>query len=304
MKKGLYQGCLPPTVSMEQSLKLIAELGFDGLEITMEDLDPLPPEAINETTPEILAIGDSVGMTKAREGALTFQSSPAEIDQLAVLVSDSGSRIHSIASMAHFFYPLSSPVPSIRDRGIEMAFRMLEAAHIVGADTILLVPGFVTPAVGYQDVYQTSQRVIRGLAKKARQLDITIAIENVWNRFLLSPLEMARYVDELDTPYVGVYFDVANVLPYGYAEDWLRILGTRVKAVHFKDFRRDIDNILGFTHLLHGDVNWPAVSKALDDIGYAGYVTVEVPPLRTHPLKGVRDAMSSLRLILEDAAND
>ena len=304
MRMGLFQGCLPPTVSMEQCLRLTAELGFEGLEVTMESSDPLPPEAVNETTQEIFDIGDSVGMTEAREGALSFESSLAEIKGVANLAADIGTRIHSIATMGHFFYPLSSPVQSVRDQGLEMALKMLEAAHTLGADTILLVPGLVTPSVGYREVYSRSQRAILELEEKAQELDIVIAIENVWNRFLLSPLEMAQYIDELNSPNVGVYFDVANILAYGYPEDWLRILGERIKAVHYKDFRKDIGNILGFTHLLHGDVNWSAVTGALRDIGYAGYVTVEVPPLRAHPLKGVRDAMSSLHLILRSTADE
>ena len=299
MKRGLFQGCFPTHISMSRCLEVTSELGFDGFEVTMEDPTPLLPEAVNETTNEILAIGGSVGMTLIREGALNLNSPASEISKIAQLAASIGIRVHSIATMMLFFYPLSSQVPSVREKGIGIVVKMLEAASSLGADTILIVPGLVTPSVGYKEVYRRSQAVIRDLETEARRLGIVMAIENVWNRFLLSPLEMVRYVDELDSPYVGVYFDVANVLTYGYPHDWLRILGPRVKGVHFKDFRRDVDNILGFTHLLHGDINWPAVSTALKDINYQGYVTVEVPPLKTHPEKGIKEARDSLHLILE-----
>lgn len=298
VKKGLFQGCFPAHISMERCLQLTADLGFDGLELTMEDAAPLLPEAREETPPLILEIGKSVGMTTERPGAITLSSSTAEIKAAKALAERSGTRIHSIATMMLFFYPLSSPIAKVRDKGIQIVLKMLQAASLLDADTILIVPGLVTSQSGYRDVYRRSQEVLQELAAEAARLQITIAIENVWNHFLLSPLEMARYVDELASSYVGVYFDVANVLTYGYPEDWLRILGPRVKAIHFKDFRKDIDNIRGFVPLLHGDVDWTAVARALREIDYQKYVTVEVPPLPTFPLQALRDARHSLDIIL------
>jgi L-ribulose-5-phosphate 3-epimerase len=299
MKKGIYQGCFATSLDMARCIGLASELGFDGLEVTMEDPEPLLPEARDASTQDILAIGRSVGMTTMRDGALTINSTEAEVQQVGLLAEDTGIRVHSIATMMLFFYPLSSRIPAVRDKGIDVVLKMLRAASTLGADTILIVPGLVTPSVGYREVYERSQSVIRDLEPEARRLGIVLAIENVWNRFLLSPLEMARYLDELGSEYVGAYFDVANVMTFGYPADWLRILGRRVRGIHFKDFRRDIDNILGFTYLLHGDVDWRAVTGALREISYRGYVTVEVPPLKTHPEKGPQDAKTSLDLILK-----
>ena len=298
MKHGLFQGSFPPAISMDDCLAIANDLGFDGLEVTLEDPEPLLPEAVNETTQEILAIGQSVGMSEMRVGALHLNRTNAEIDHLAKSAAQTGIRLHSIATMLLFYYPLSSGIPGVRDKGIDIVLKMLEAAAIFEAETILIVPGLVTPQDGYAEVYQRSQVILKELSVEARHKGIKIGIENVWNRFLLSPLEMARYIDEIGSPFIGAYVDVANVLTYGYPEDWLKILGSRVMAVHFKDFRKDIDNILGFTHLLHGDVNWMAVSDALKEINYQGFITVEVPPLKNLPLKGIRDAKSSLDQIL------
>src|SRR5690606_34875711 len=105
-----------------------------------------------------------------------------------------------------------------------------------------------------------------------------LLVENVWNKFLLSPLEMARFVDDLDSPLAGVYFDVGNILRTGFPEHWIEILGARIKRVHFKDFRLAVDTLGGFVGLLEGDVNWPAVVQALRRIGYDSWVTAEVLP--------------------------
>ena len=284
---------------MQLCLSWAKELGFDGLEISMEDPAPLLPEAMNETTVEILAIGESVGMTKSRPGAVTLDSPKSHIEDVAQLASGMGVKIHSLATMMLFFYPLSSPIPQIRDKGCQIVLKMLEAAQIFKAETVLIVPGLVTPSVSYTDVYERSLAVLRDLETEAQRKGIVLAIENVWNRFLYSPLEMVRYIDEIASPFVGAYFDVANVLTYGYPADWLKMLGSRVKGVHFKDFRLDIGTILGFTHLFHGDVDWQATFEALIEIGYNGYITLEVPPLKSNPLKGVADSKKSLDLILE-----
>lgn len=297
MKPGLFQGSIAASVPMERCIELVKELGFEGLEITAEDAEPLLPEAIEALTDEVMQIGQSVGMTIERPGAVTLQSTREHVTGVSNMARQSGVRIHSVASMMHFFYPLSSPVKKVRERAIELALKMIEIAEVAGAETVLLVPGMVTPGAGYGDVYRRSQAVIRDLATEAERRDVVLAVENVWNYFLLSPLEMAQYLDEIGSDHVGAYFDVANVLSYGFPGDWLHILGPRVRGVHFKDFRKDIRNLQAFVHLLHGDVAWDRVAQALRDIEYGGYVTVEVPPLRHHALKALRDARSSLDVI-------
>ena len=103
-------------------------------------------------------------------------------------------------------------------------------------------------------------------------------MENVWNKFLLSPLEFKDFIDKVDSPFVGIYLDVGNVVYTGYPEQWIKILGKRIKKVHFKDFRRSIGNINGFVDLLSGDVNFPAVMRAFTTTGYNDYVIAEMMP--------------------------
>ncbi len=153
-----------------------------------------------------------------------------------------------------------------------------EATEIAEAASTLLVPAVVDPATSYRDAWSRSQRVIRErLLPVATQLKVTIAVEEVWNKFLLSPIEFARYVDEFDSPFVRAYFDVGNVVFYGYPQDWIRTLGARIARVHLKDFQLDRPNgRFAWKNLGEGDVDWTAVSAALAEVGYRGYVTTEV----------------------------
>lgn len=149
----------------------------------------------------------------------------------------------------------------------------LRSAKALGADTVLLVPAIVNENVGYGDAYKRSQEHIRKLLPLAGQLGVVIAVENVWNKFLLSPLEFARYVDEFDSPWLKAYFDVGNVIIYGYAQDWIRTLGKRIVKIHLKGFKR---KGYEWTNLHDGDVNWKQVRRALDEIEYDGFLTPEL----------------------------
>ena len=154
----------------------------------------------------------------------------------------------------------------------------LRNAALWRADTVLLVPAVVDATTSYRDAWTRSQRVIRErLLPLARELKVIVAVEEVWNKFLLSPLEFARYVDEFDSPWLKAYFDVGNVVFYGYPQDWIRALGPRIVKVHLKDFQLDRPNgRFAWKNLGEGDIDWPEVRRALADIGYSGYVTAEV----------------------------
>jgi L-ribulose-5-phosphate 3-epimerase len=129
-------------------------------------------------------------------------------------------------------------------------------------------------------------------------------VENVWNKFLLSPLEMRRFIDEIDLPSVGVFFDVGNILLYGFPDQWIRILGKRIKRVHVKDFRTQVGTLHGFTGLLQGDVDWPAVIAALTDIGYDSYLTAEVlPAYRYHSDRLIHECGAAMDAIMGGAAD-
>jgi L-ribulose-5-phosphate 3-epimerase len=190
----------------------------------------------------------------------------------------SGLRIHSVMNADHWRFPLSSADASVVKRSVDGMETSLRNAALWGADTVLLVPAVVDATTSYRDAWTRSQRVIRErLLPLANELKVVIAVEEVWNKFLLSPLEFVRYVDEIDSPRLKAYFDVGNVVFYGFPQDWIRTLGPRIVKIHLKDFQLDRPNgHFLWKNLGEGDIDWAEVRRALTDIAYAGYVTTEV----------------------------
>ena len=198
-----------------------------------------------------------------------------------------GLRIHSVMNMDHWRFPLSSSDPAVVSRSVAGMDTSLRNAALWGADAVLLVPAVVDQTTSYHDAWTRSQQVVRErLLPLARELKVIVAVEEVWNKFLLSPLEFARYVDELDSPWLKAYFDVGNVVFYGYPQDWIRSLGARIAKVHLKDFHLDRPNgRFAWTNLGDGDIDWLDVRRAFDEVGYRGYFTTEVTGGDTEYLK-------------------
>jgi len=178
-------------------------------------------------------------------------------------------------NMDHWKYPLSSSDPAVVDRSLAGMRTSLHNAKLWGADAVLLVPAVVDPQTSYRDAWTRSQAQIRRLIPLAEELKVVIAIEEVWNKFLLSPLEMAAYIDEFHSQWIKSWFDVGNVVLYGYPQDWIRTLGKRIIKVHLKDFKRK-ENGYAWVNLGEGDVDWRAVRQAFGEIGFAGSATVEL----------------------------
>ena len=221
------------------------------------------------------AMAREAGFDAIEMQTVTRDEEAAEIRDAA---AKAGLRIHSVMNMDHWRLPLSSADPDVVRRSVLGVETSLRNAKLWGADAVLLVPAVVNAATPYKDAYQRSQRVIRErLLPMARDLKIVIAIEEVWNKFLLSPIEFARYVDEFDSPWLKAYFDVGNVVLFAFPQDWIRTLGSRIVKVHLKDFSFDGRNgRFAWKAIGEGDIDWPEVRRALADIGYAGYVTTEV----------------------------
>ncbi len=202
----------------------------------------------------------------------------AEASEIARASRASGLAIHSVMNEDHWRLPLSSSDPDVVSRSVRGMETSLRNAALWGADTVLLVPAVVDASTSYRDAWTRSQLVIRErLLPLAERLKVVIAIEEVWNKFLLSPLEFATYVDGMESPWLRAYFDVGNVVIHGYPQDWIRTLGSRIVKVHLKDFTFDRANgRFEWKNLGEGDIDWPEVRRALSDIGYSGYVTTEV----------------------------
>ncbi len=240
LKKGIMWGTVRVKGSVLDKMKAIKAAGFDGVEMTSH----LDQE-------EVLRARDETGLV-----------------------------IPSVCGAHHWTKPLSHPDPKVRAEGLEALNQTLRDAKRYGASSVLLVPAVVNKEVSYDVAYTRSQAEIRKAVPLAEELGVKIACENVWNQFLLSPLEAARYVDEFNSPAVGWHFDVGNILAYGWPEQWIRILGKRIQKLHIKEFsrkKRDNEGLSkGFNvALLEGDNDWPAVMQAIDEIGYQGWGITE-----------------------------
>ncbi|MCC6694142.1 MAG: TIM barrel protein [Candidatus Hydrogenedentes bacterium] len=252
-QKAVITGMLPKELSNPDKFALAKRCGFDGLES--------PPIAdLNEAK----TVGD-----QAR---------------------DAGVPIHSII-YGGWEFPLSDPDPAVQEKGRAAVEQALLCAQAVGAQNILLVPAKVTAEVRYIDAYERSQKHIRSLIPVAEQAGVVITIEEVWNDFLMSPLEFAKYIDEFESPWVRAYFDVANVVAFGYPQDWIRTLGKRIMKVHVKDFKRDTRE---WPNLMEGSVDWPEVRRAFAEIGYQGFITAELKGGDEAYLKDLSERMSKI----------
>lgn len=227
----------------------------------------------------------------------------AEAEQVKKASEEAGLPVHSVMNSDHWKYPLSSPDPEVVSKSLHGMETSLRNARLWGADTVLLVPAVVNPQVGYEQAWKRSQEHIRKLLPLAEKLKVVIGIENVWNKFLLSPLEMARYVDEFCSPWVRAYFDVGNVALFGYPQDWIRTLGRRIAKIHLKDFQFKPDpqtrkRTADFVNLREGELDWKEIHRALGEIPYQGVATVE---LRGGDESYLRDVVRRVDLILEGA---
>jgi len=238
IKKAVWLDMLPKKLSYADRFKLVRDVGFEAVEA--------------DTTPD-----------------------QREAEEIKKAADDAGIRIHSVMNQGHWEWPLSSSDPAVVEKSLNTMRTSLHNAKFWGAQTVLLVPGVVNPTTGYQDAWTRSQQQIRGLAPLAQELGVIIAVEEVWNKFLLSPLEMAKYVDEFNSQWIKSYFDVGNVVLYGYPQDWIRTLGKRIVKVHLKDFKRKEDGY-AWVNLGEGDIDWGAVRQAFAEIGYSGYATTEL----------------------------
>lgn len=203
-------------------------------------------------------------------------NTPEEAAAIKEASQKTGLRIHSVMNSVHWRQPMSSADPAVVNASVQGMETSLRNAALWGADAVLLVPGVVDATNSYRDVWTRSQRAIRErVLPMARDLKVIIAVEEVWNKFLLSPIEFARYVDEFESPWVKAYFDVGNVVLFAFPQDWIRTLGPRIVKVHLKDFKLE-KSTYSWKNIGEGDIDWIEVRKAFGEIGYNGYVTTEV----------------------------
>jgi len=219
-----------------------------------------------------------------------------------------GLEIPSVATGVFWKYNLGSPDEGERRRGLEYVRLGLELARDLGARVLLVVPAVARPEVPYEVTYDYAKLSLREAARVAEDLGVVIGVENVWNRFLYSPLEFRRFLDEINSDYVRAYLDVGNLVNFGYHEHWIGLLRGRIAMVHVKDFDAGVGNIRGFRHVGRGSIDWPKVVRLLRAAGYDGFLNVECPPefypdleRPRYPEDGIRaarDNLEALRRIL------
>ena len=253
-------GGLDGTLEVSTFLKTAAKYGYDAVE---------------------LCIGES--------GALGLDVTESRCQDIVGEAEELGLMIPSTASGLYWSRALGDGEASARSQAVDDLKKMLEISSWLGAKTHLTIPGavevFFLPEreiLNYEHVWNYATSGIKEVLPVAESVGVRMGIENVWNKFLLSPLEMIHFIEQFESPYIGSYLDVANVLPFGYPEQWLRILGDKIFGIHFKDFRKAVGTIEGFVDLLEGDVNWPEVMAAIDEIAYSGPVVAEMIPYYKH----------------------
>jgi hexulose-6-phosphate isomerase len=272
-----FPGGLEGSLDVVEAMRLAKEHGFEAIE---------------------LGIGDS--------GALHLGTTEDECRAMRGKADEIGISIPSVASGLYWDRSLGDCDSAKRNRAKDDLEKMIRIASWLGAKTLLTIPGAVEvfflperPIYPYGDVLRYATEGLRAVLPTAQQFEVRLGIENVWNKFLVSPGEMAWFIDQFDSPWIGAYVDVGNMLPYGYPDQWLRHLGRRVVGIHFKDYRKGVGTADGFVDLLEGDVDWPEVMKAISEIGYEGPIPAEmIPGYKHHPIVRIANTSRAMDAIL------
>jgi len=265
LRLGINRWSYPKTLELSQALEHAARIGYQGFEVAIyqEDIDVLNDPRLKEKWRRIYEEASSLGI-----------------------------EIPSVATGLYWTYNI------VVDEHVDKALKVLEAqcriAQILNAKLVLVVPGVGVSGLAYEDHFSKAIEVLKKMALIAKDYGIIIGLENVWNRVFAGPMEFAKLIDNVGEDNVKAYFDVGNTLPHSLPEHWIMFLKNRIVQIHVKDFNMAE---LRFGIPLTGDINWIEVRKAIEAIGYSGYIVAEVPPYRGDPFKASEDAYSSLKKI-------
>jgi L-ribulose-5-phosphate 3-epimerase len=266
LRKAVMYGMIAGGSTIEDKFRILRDSGFEGVEMD---------------SPTSLNMAD-----------------------IGAAAEKTGIKVHGLVNSEHWKVPLNAPDEAAQDLAVQSLETCLRDAKTLGSSSILLVPGIVRAGLPYDECWRLTQKNIRRVLPLAKECDVRIGIENVWNHFIMSPLEAARYVDEFNNPLVAWHFDIGNVINYGWPDQWVRTLGKRIVKLHIKDFsrkKRDKDGLWeGFkVELGEGDAGWPAVMKALDEVGYStapegNWATAEVAGGDHRRLRIISEQMDKL----------
>jgi len=256
MKKALNAWTVDGGTVFEEMFKQLKEAGFDGVELNVDD------------------VGHSAH-------SLTLETSDAELADIKALSQKFGLPVVSISTSMLGGYRMGAPDKADREYAKQIIRAQLKYAKALGATGILIVPGGVPQQKSFIRAYALSMQTLLELKPEIEAAQINTGVENVWNGFFMSPFDMASFVDKADSPYIGAYYDIGNVVAFSWTEYWIEVLGKRICNIHVKDFKRGgasggLNAGGTFVDLLEGDVNWDAVVPALQAAGFDGYLTAEV----------------------------
>ncbi|MEM3715772.1 MAG: sugar phosphate isomerase/epimerase family protein [Candidatus Bathyarchaeia archaeon] len=263
MRRGVNAWIYPQNFKITDILRLSKNIGYNGVELNLDE-DML-----------------KAGRNERR----------AILDEAKSL----GLELPSLCTGLFWKYNLVSPDPSVRRKGVEIIRQGCEFASDIGAKVFLVVPAVATREVPYQDMWKISKESILEAARSAEDYGVIIGVENVWNRFLYSPLEFRKFIEEINHPNVKIYFDVGNAAFIGFPEQWIRYLRDLIVCVHVKDFQF---STMQFRPIFEGNIQWQSVMEALREAGYNGFLIVELSPYSGHPLKAALDSKSALDMLL------
>lgn len=293
MLKGINCWALPQTMSLKEQFRFAAEVGYEGIELSLTE-----------------------------KGVLPFDASPGVLAKIRAEAEECGIQIHSICCSLNWQASLTSDRPEIREKAKANIRRQVDVAKALGAGAVLALPGFVSVGftsqelfadpneqsyfpgseiIDYETAWNRAVEAFRELAPYGEKNQVLICAENLWSKFLLSPMEMRHFLDEIGSPWVKAYLDVGNMMLYGYPEHWITCLGRdRIGRVHLKDFRRCVGTLGGFVELMTGDVDFPTVIRNLREIGYDGYVTAEINAYRHYPKQTAYNCIAAMNAMLSE----
>jgi hexulose-6-phosphate isomerase len=223
-------------------------------------------------------------------------------DEVVKALEETGLKAASVCGSRHWSKPLSSPDEKVRAEGLDALKQTIRDAKRYGASSILLVPGVARNGVTFQECWDRSIAGIRAAIPLCEETGVKIAVENVWNDFIMKPQQAKDYLDAIDSLWVGWHFDIGNHIRFGPSEEWIKVLGKKILKLHIKEYSTKPDasgKAPGFNvKLLEGDNHWPAIMAELDKCGYNGWAITEQPGSQTKDAESLKEFSTRLDKVL------
>ena len=259
MKRSINAWSCPGNHDFETVFRSLKAAGFEGVELNVDSED------------------------KPSAHSLTVSTTAEELETIRGLSEKYDLPVCSISTSQYGGDTLGADDQAGRDRARRVMETQIRCAEALGADGILVVPGGISEKRSIRRAWDNNQEALFSMKDLIEGTQVKTGLENVWNNFFIAPMEMARFIDELNIKNLGAYFDVGNVAIFSWPEYWIDILGRRIVKIHVKDFKKTGGNAGHFVNLLEGSIRWKKVMEALKGAGYDGYMTAELSAMPETP---------------------